>query len=609
MSHDSRKSNTGKDRRSPAAMNRIVPIAGKRITALLCSMALFLSVSWNALAGEETRAGLQHLAEQLEAPAEALLLWGEDLDEYHSANSREIPAFPSDTVFPEHYDLREKGLVAPVRSQFPWGTCWSFGAVGASESSILTALGMTAAEYEEQYREPLDLSERHLVWFTAASLPEIRDYSEGKYPFDESQAGEGFHLLEGAEEPRMDTGGDSIIAFSAFASGIGVMKEQLAPYRSNEGTLSPDDDWSLPEQMRFKQSFELKDANSLPTPAMRDQENRYVYCDAGTRAIKSELLKGHAVSISYMGETTMPGDIVEGKTYMHFSGSDPVIFAHYTYDEQVANHTVCIVGWDDTFPASAFGDEHQPPEGGAWIVRNSWGKSWGMDGYFYLSYYDRSISDVQTFEYIQPENQANTKCPVILQYDYMPAKILNTALFAEPVYAANIFPIKEDGVLKDVSAITGYPDTEVTVSVFLLQEDAVSPEGGILLTQAKEHFQYSGYHRVRLPDHLVLRQGERICITVLESVSVSDGIRYTLVNASSPGENAPEEVARRHPKGDVSLSRYVVGVVNPGESFIRFSGEPWMDWKDALSVIGNAGDRICVAYDNLHIKGYLYPLE
>ena len=46
-----------------------------------------------------------------------------------------------------------------------------------------------------------------------------------------------------------------------------------------------------------------------------------------------------------------------------------------------------------------------------------------------------------------------------------------------------------------------------------------------------------------------------------------------------------------------------------GESFIKFSGEAWMDWKDALSVIGNDGDRIYVAYDNLPIKGYLYPLE
>ena len=72
---------------------------------------------------------------------------------------------------------------------------------------------------------------------------------------------------------------------------------------------------------------------------------------------------------------------------------------------------------------------------------------------------------------------------------------------------------------------------------------------------------------------------------------------------------APDELARRHPNGDVSLSRYVVGVVNPGESFVKFPGADWMDWKDALSEIGNDGNRIYVAYDNLPIKGYMYPLE
>jgi len=96
---------------------------------------------------------------------------------------------------------------------------------------------------------------------------------------------------------------------------------------------------------------------------------------------------------------------------------------------------------------------------------------------------------------------------------------------------------------------------------------------------------------------------------VLESVSLPDGTGYTLVNASSPGENAPEELARRHPDGDVSLSRYVTGVINPGESFIKFPGEEWTDWKDALSAIRNGGDRIYIAYDNLPIKGYLYSPE
>lgn len=39
------------------------------------------------------------------------------------------------------------------------------------------------------------------------------------------------------------------------------------------------------------------------------------------------------------------------------------------------NHCVLIVGWDDTLCGT-----------GGWIVKNSWGKGWGMDGFFYIKY-------------------------------------------------------------------------------------------------------------------------------------------------------------------------------------------------------------------------------
>ena len=42
----------------------------------------------------------------------------------------------------------------------------------------------------------------------------------------------------------------------------------------------------------------------------------------------------------------------------------------------VVNHAVLVVGWG----------ELSAQEGGTryWIVKNSWGKSWGMDGYFWI---------------------------------------------------------------------------------------------------------------------------------------------------------------------------------------------------------------------------------
>ena len=58
------------------------------------------------------------------------------------------------------------------------------------------------------------------------------------------------------------------------------------------------------------------------------------------------------------------------------------------------NHAVDIVGWDDNFPATDFAAGDQPLGNGAFLVRNSWGTGWGNQGYFWISYYDEFVGNL-----------------------------------------------------------------------------------------------------------------------------------------------------------------------------------------------------------------------
>ena len=75
---------------------------------------------------------------------------------------------------------------------------------------------------------------------------------------------------------------------------------------------------------------------------------------------------------------------------------DPTTAAFYLNRTLGENHGVLVVGWNDNYPRRRFGGSYgRPPGNGAFLVRNSWGASFGRRGYFWVSYYDRSFAREQ----------------------------------------------------------------------------------------------------------------------------------------------------------------------------------------------------------------------
>ena len=96
----------------------------------------------------------------------------------------------------------------------------------------------------------------------------------------------------------------------------------------------------------------------------------------------------------------------------------------------------------------------------------------------------------------------------------------------------------------------------------------------------------------------------------MEHVPTADGAKYALTNTSSLAEQALDVYSERHKDdGNSPVMRYSKAVVNPGESLISFDHEIWIDWTAAIESFREHGDCALMAYDNLPIKAYLYPLE
>ncbi len=551
------------------------------------------------------------------------------------------------SVDSQKFDLRDvngKSYSTPVRSQAPFGTCWSFATVAAIESSILGA-GLNGADGKPATADTLNLSEKQLAWFSARALndPSSPQNGEGQFVPDYMNNTESLTIF-------MNRGGNAMFSTCALAQGIGPSHEssnKFFEYHGKEATVvsrwmdgslqkysySEADDWTIPDEYRFESDYSIKETHTLPETHYIDENGYYTYKEEGTKAIKQELLNLRAVQISFQADSSMPGDNSDGR---YISDN----WAHYTYIPTLTNHAVTIIGWDDNYSKDNFikgsmtmkmrdGKEvvldKQPPANGAWLVKNSWGSgdnefpdkggaSWGVEengvhtGYFWLSYYDKSMSSPVSYVVEQSNEEVNG----IDQHDYMPTALPTAAKFDDEVKMANKFGVAHDEVLKQVSCFTVYPNTEVTYDVYLLDESSDKPTDGIKVAEKNIKYEYSGFHKEDLKDFdiyfdvsgngsndfmLTKYQGYSIVVTQ----KTEDG-KYVM---NLPSENNSEQ-------GQTSFK----GIINMGESYLLKDGK-WSDYKDldelqkeeyTKNVLGGEGNLSTVNFDNFPIKGYVQRL-
>ncbi|MDO5112396.1 MAG: C1 family peptidase [Clostridia bacterium] len=386
---------------------------------------------------------------------------------------------------PSSYDLRAQGRVTPVRDQSPYGTCWSFAAIGAAESNLLTK-GMGEA----------DLSELQLAYYTY-----VRDAAT-------ANAGGGTRGDLVSYTPVMDPYGDLTVLFNrggvtpdavtAMANHLGLAEESAAPYGAAASALDPG--------LHLALAYDA-DAAYL--------QNAYVVSMQDRAMVKLLMMTQGAASIDY---------------YHHDLFLDFVNAAYYCPGDET-NHAVTLIGWDDAYPASNFKSGYYdytatrelPPENGAWLCKNSWGSAWGKAGYFYISYADGSLCNATFLDMAQTAGHG-----ALYQYDGG----VYSAYARRPDEAAAgaqaaVFTASANAYIHAVSFYANSANMDVTASVYTDLAGS-GPTTGTAHPEAvaARALDCTGYYTVLLSQPVFIRAGSRFSAVLTLSDRDGDSIDF-----------------------------------------------------------------------------------
>lgn len=400
-------------------------------------------------------------------------------------------------LYPGTYNANEEGFVTDVKNQRNTSLCWAFSLASNLETSLLT-----------RGQKYYDLSEEQLAYFWANRVNDPL----GNTPNDKiTRTQSNYH----------GTGNGRVASFF-LSTWSGMTTEEKVPFQSSAVT------W--PDSLAYDTSAYMEDA---------------IFSQYTVERTKQLLMEYNSVS---------------AMIYMLDNYYYPDTASYSCPQSGLVNHAVTIVGWDDTYSKENFPSASGVKNDGAWIVKNSYGKNWGKNGYFYLSYEDQSITNLVS-------NTASTSEEYNNNYFYdgaaagtvtFPGKTINNGYYVSNIFKATAGNGKDEELGEIVTAVP-QDNTDFQIQVYTDLKNTSDPTSGTpAYAEPVDYTQpLAGIHTIHLNT----------------PVKIPQGIFYSVVIRIPDGSNKFYVE-----KTTTSTSWFTATAgIDPDQSFFSTSGKKWYD--------------------------------
>ena len=395
-----------------------------------------------------------------------------------------IPKLPLNNP-PSSFDLRNvdgKNYITSIKAQ-SGGTCWAHAVIACMEGNLLMNMNW---EKTGETDEP-NLAEYHLDWWNGFNTFFNEDVPESN----------GLTPHHGAQ---------CRIAAAYFARGEGAVYSDSA----NDDT-ELDDNWYRNAPNRFDENYHIYYPRHIEN---YDIGNNLQNIDL----IKNKIMEYGPINIVFR----IDYDFLD-ENYVHYQPAS---------SQRSANHNVVLIGWDDNKIVQS------APDNGAWLCKNSWGSGWGLDGYFWISYYDKYCchpydGDEWTASFKQVEPLSYKR---IYYHDFHGWQ----EDFDNSNEAFNVFTALDNEILSAVSFFTITNNVQYQVRIYDKYENGELTDE---LSSVSGTIDFRGFHTIDLDQPVQLTIDDEFYIYLY----LSDGgipydqttnvWGYTIESISHPGES------------------------------------------------------------------------